>query len=285
MNRRQHRVLTGALTCLLLSLPSNSPADIYRWHDAAGTTHYGDHPPASAQQLKQLQPTAYDSYGKVVRVIDGDTVELNDGRHVRLLGINAPEIAHHGRTGEPLADDAKRFLRKQVNGKQVRLRYDQQHRDHYHRLLARLYLEDGTDAGALLLQRGLAHALFKWPNLQGAEHYYALERVARGQRRGIWKLSAYQIKSLADLSAQRYRFTRLAGRVTDVIAQRNYDYLRFGNALRVAIKQARLPLFAAAGIDITALVGHHLVLRGWLSQRHGEPYLELEQPFQLEQVN
>jgi micrococcal nuclease len=285
MNHISHRWgverLAGPLLCLLLCHIADSPAGIYRWQDTSGATHYGDSPPVVARELKQLHPTAYDSYGLVARVIDGDTLDLADGRRIRLLGINTPEVAHHGRPGEPLGEQAKQFLKTQVEGKQVRLRYDLQHRDHYQRWLAHLYLEDGRDINALLLQRGLAHALFKWPNLENAGHYYVLEKKARRLGLGIWALPAFQVKSLDGLKAQRNRFTR---RVTRVEQRRHDIDLQFGDRLIVAVKRSRLPLFTKSGIGIDSLKGHHIVLRGWLSRRHGTPYLKLEHPFQLEKV-
>jgi len=289
MNQTPHaatgRRMAGLFLGLLLCYPVDALSGIYRWQDTTGITHYGDSPPVTSHYLTKLHPTAYDSAGQVASVIDGDTLALTDGRRVRLLGINTPEVAHHGRPGEPLGEQAKQFLKTQVEGKRIRLYYDLQHRDHYQRLLARVFLEDGREINALLLQHGMAHALLKWPNLKNAEHYYALEREAREVGRGIWSLSAYQVKSLDDLAAQQNRFTRLHGRVTEVKHSSRYSYLLFSGKLRVAVKQAHLPLFKKAGIAIDSLQDHRLVLRGWLSRRHGTPYLELEHPFQLERID
>jgi len=276
--------LVGAILCLALCPITNTPAAIYRWQDASGGIHYGDSPPAATRQLHQLHPTAYDSYGLVAKIIDGDTVDLKDGRRIRLLGINTPEVAHHGRPGEPLGEQAKQYLSELAGDKRVRLRYDLQHLDHYQRLLAHLYLEDGKEINTLLLQKGLAHTFFLWPNLEGADYYDKLEKNARQHRLGIWSLPDYQIKSLDELALQRNRFTRVQGQVLQVEQQRHYDYLVFGHKLRVAIKQARLPLFEKAGIDIAALAGHTLTLRGWLSQRQGSPYMKLDNPSQLERI-
>jgi len=173
-----YRLFRASLILLLCHIGTTA-AGIYRWQDTTGTANYGDTPPTGALKLQPLHPTAYDSYGLVAKVIDGDTLDLADGRRVRLLGINAPEIAHHGRPGEPLGDMATQFLNSLVAGRRVRLRYDRQHRDHYHRLLARLYLENGKAINPLLLQKGLARAMFLWPNLEDAKYYYAVEKEAR----------------------------------------------------------------------------------------------------------
>lgn len=271
------------LVYLVLAAPAAS-AGIYRWQDSSGNTYYGDTPPAAAHKLQRLSPTAYDSYGQVATVLDGDTLVLTDGRRVRLLGIDAPEVAHHNLPGEPLGEEARLFLKAHAEGKQVQLRYDLQHEDRYHRVLAHVFLDDAQNLNALLLHKGLAYARFEWPNLQNADRYYDIESMARSQSRGIWKLPAYQIKSLENLAALRNRFVRLRGRVARIEKKRSYIYLLFGDKLRVAVKHSRLRLFREAGLDLNALARRTVVLRGWLGQRDGSPYLKLSHPFQLEQV-
>ncbi len=271
------------LACLVLAAPV-SDAGIYRWQDSSGNTHYGDTPPATSHKLKELTPTPYDSYGQVAKVLDGDTLVLADGRRVRLLGIDAPEVAHHNLAGEPLGEEARLFLKAHAEEKQVQLRYDLQREDRYHRVLAHVFLDDAQNLNALLLQKGLAYARFEWPNLQNAERYYDIENKARSQRLGIWKLPAYQVKSLRNLAALRNRFVRLRGQVVRIEKKRSYSYLFFGDRLRVAVKHSRLRLFREAGLDLNALVQRTVVLRGWLGRRNGTPYLELSHPFQLEQV-
>jgi len=99
--------------------------------------------------------------GTVERVLDGDTVVLAGGEHVRLLGIDAPEL-HPGRPGhngpfpEPGAEAAAAALRGLVEGKLVRV--ERHGRDRYGRTLARLGLPDGTDVSEELLRRGLVVA-------------------------------------------------------------------------------------------------------------------------------
>lgn len=271
------------LTGFLLAMP-DAGAAIYRWQDDTGATHYGDSPPSAAAGLAELTPTPYDSSGLVATVLDGDTLILTDGRRVRLLGIDAPEIAHRSQAGEPLGDEARLFLKSYAEGKQVQLRYDMQRQDRYDRLLAHVYLEDGQNLNTLLLQEGLAYARFEWPNMKYAEDYYAIEKRARDQRHGIWSLPAYEVKPLDKLEALRNHFVRLRGQPVRMETARRYYYLLFGDKLRVAVKNSRLELFRKAGIDLDNLLRKTIVLRGWLGRRKGMPYLELSHPFQLEQV-
>lgn len=271
------------LAAFLLAIP-DAGAAIYRWQDDAGATHYGDSPPIAAQELAELTPTSYDSYGLVATVLDGDTLILTDGRRVRLLGIDAPEIAHRNQASEPLGEKARLFLKSHAEGKRVQLRYDMQRQDRYDRILAHVYLDDGQNLNTLLLQQGLAYARFEWPNMKFAEDYYAIEKRARNQRHGIWSLPAFQVKPLENLEALRNHFVRLRGQPVRIETSRRYYHLLFGDKLRVAVKNSRLELFRKAGIDLDNLLRKTIVLRGWLGRRKGMPYLELSHPFQLEQV-
>jgi len=85
-------------------------------------------------------------------VIDGDTVVLASGEHVRFLGVGAPE------RGQPGAREAGAALRNLLAGKPVGV--VREGWDRWGRTLARLYLADGTDLSAELIARGLARP---WP--------------------------------------------------------------------------------------------------------------------------
>src|SRR3990172_5325406 len=91
----------------------------------------------------------------VVQVGDGDTVTIAGGQKVRLLGIDAPELEREGRPADFLAHKAKAELARLVQGRQVRLEYDQLRYDQYGRLLAYLFLPDGLNVNAELVRQGL----------------------------------------------------------------------------------------------------------------------------------
>lgn len=82
---------------------------------------------------------------------------LADGRSVRLIGVNAPELAHHGRPAEPLAQQAQRRLAELLrdSGQRVRLVNGQQARDHYGRVLAHAFDARGRNLEEQLLAEGL----------------------------------------------------------------------------------------------------------------------------------
>mgnify|MGYP001562355489 FL=1 len=132
----------------------------------------------------------------VRRVVDGDTVEVADGRLVRYLGIDTPEVRRRTGAGwvedpEPMGREATEFNRRLVEGKAVRLEYDVQTHDRFGRLLAYVYVtpdgEREVMANAELLRAGLAQPLTIPPNVRHAERFRALAEEARRDRRGLWR--------------------------------------------------------------------------------------------------
>jgi micrococcal nuclease len=124
------------------------------------------------------------SQAEVVRVIDGDTVELSSGERVRYLLVDTPEIT--GGKNDCYGQEASDFNRALVEGKQVTLTYDEECTDGYDRLLA--YIEvDGREVNQLLVERGLACVLIIPPN--GDEYgdaFRELEREAEAGLVGMW---------------------------------------------------------------------------------------------------
>lgn len=120
-------------------------------------------------------------------VNDGDTVVLADGRRVRYLGINAPEVAHGDHPGEPYGPAARRFNRSLVAGCTVRLETAGQGRDRYGRLLADVFLADGRFVNLALVSAGLAHVLSGSGPEPRAGQLLAAQRRAMTAGEGMWR--------------------------------------------------------------------------------------------------
>jgi endonuclease YncB( thermonuclease family) len=116
---------------------------------------------------------------RVKRVLDGDTILLEDGRRVRYLGINTPE------SGEPYSRRARELNAGLVRGRAVRLELDQEITDTYNRLLAYVYVGPEM-ANARLLQEGLAHAFFIGTARRHNDLFLRLQGEAKAQRLGLW---------------------------------------------------------------------------------------------------
>lgn len=120
-----------------------------------------------------------------VRVIDGDTIELDGGERVRLIGVDTPETVDPRRPVQSFGKEASAFTRRMVEGKNVRLEQDQDTRDRYGRTLAYVYLQDGTFLNAEIIRQGYGHAYTRFP-FRYEQQFVQLEREARESSRGLW---------------------------------------------------------------------------------------------------
>jgi micrococcal nuclease len=123
----------------------------------------------------------------VAWVLDGGTFETAAGERVRLLGIDAPEVAHHDQQEEPYGDESTEWLRQQIGGQTVTLHLGVEETDRYGRTLAWIYTADGTLINRLALSTGQAKLLDRFglpldlePGLRESA------ATARMQRIGLW---------------------------------------------------------------------------------------------------
>lgn len=278
----------GALFFCAALTPPAATADVYRWTDSEGTVHYGDRPPEEARKVPVRGPeTDEPAKGElrlVAEVPDGDTIHLSDGTEVRLIGLNAPEVAHRDDPAEPGGPEAARFLQRMLGGERVRLTPGEQRRDDYDRLLAHVTTAGGTDVNKRLLRAGHAFAVPHPPNTSRARAYFRAERAARRADRGLWRHEYYSIHPAAEAGDMRNTFRRLRGQVTGSDPARKYHYLEFASGLRAYFNREQEETFARAGRPPGALVGRTVVIRGWVHQRDGEPIIHLRHPAQIEAV-
>ena len=132
----------------------------------------------------------------VERVVDGDTIIVRDVGRVRLIGVDTPETVHPGRPVEFFGREASAFTKRLVDGKRVRLEYDQQRTDRYGRTLAYVHLADGTFVNAEIIRRGYGHAYTRFP-FKYLERFRGLERDARRAGRGLWGSAAPPARAAA----------------------------------------------------------------------------------------
>ena len=131
-------------------------------------------------------------YYRVTRVIDGDTfvVETSPGteERIRLIGVDAPETRRpRNREVCHYAEDSKAFLTKMIENQMVRREYDVSKYDRYQRILAYVYLRNGTFVNAELVKRGYAVVMTVPPNVKHADTFVRLQREARENNRGHWR--------------------------------------------------------------------------------------------------
>lgn len=225
-----------------------------------------------------------DDRARVSVVQDGDTLLLADGRRLRLIGINTPELERDGRAAEAGAIAARERLRQLVfgSGRQLQLRFDRDRQDRYGRLLAHAFLDDGRNVTELLLAEGVGAHIVVPPNAWLAECYRAAGVAARSQRRGVWALASHQPRPVQELTLRSEGFQVVRGRVTHIGHSAEHLWINFdGN---FALRVARSDLTYFQGFDFDGLAGAEVVVHGWLYARKGQLRMALRHPSALQVV-
>lgn len=255
---------TTLLSCTLYTLSSlvpsarghaETPPAVYKWQDAQGRTHYSDH---GADHSTTLAIRPNPTFFRVDTIYDGDTLRLQDGRKIRLLGINTPEVASRHRLGEPGGEEAKQWLNQQLRGRAVRLEFDSEKQDKYQRWLAHVFDDYGRHLNVELVRRGLAFVSIYPPNLRYSDTLLRAEREAERQSVGIWRLPFYAPKRASEYDGTA-GWQRLRGVVMEIKQGRKYLYLRIAPHVSARIENGTLVSFS----DWRPVIGQRLEVRGW----------------------
>ena len=125
---------------------------------------------------------------RVKGVIDGDTIVLQSGEHVQLIGVRTPKTKRGANPAEPFGEEAYEFTKRLVEGKEIRLEIDPRagFRDKHSRILAYVFLWDETFVNAEIIRAGYGRALHNTQPLRYEADFIRLEMMARRHRRGIW---------------------------------------------------------------------------------------------------
>jgi endonuclease YncB( thermonuclease family) len=224
---------------------------------------------------------------RVVVVVDGDTVELDNGMVVRLVGIQAPKLplGRPGFEAWPLADEAKATLVALVMDVRVSLHYGGRQVDRHGRQLAHLYTNDGVWVQGELLRLGMARVYSFRDNRALVAAMLALEAEARANGRGIWSDDYYAVRKAEPPRLPIDRFELVEGLVVAATIVRGRAYLNFGPDWKTDFTASVDPrdrrLFDDIGFDIEALQGHRVRVRGWVESWNGS-MIEISHPEQIE---
>lgn len=242
--------------------------------------------PAGAETPLEIAEEA-----EVRQVIDGDTLVLDDGTEVRLVGTMAPKLPL-GRPGYPtwpLAPQAKAELEKLVLGREVGLGFGGNGWDRHGRLLAQLWRDDGLWVQGAMVSAGLARVYGFADNRALLPELLGLEREARAKRLGMWSLPDYAVLSAAELEREAETlvdsFQLAEGRVAEAAVVGGRAYLNFGedwkSDLTAVLQPETVDLFLDEGIDPAGYAGRLVRLRGWVELYNG-PMMEITHPEQIE---
>ena len=203
----------------------------------------------------------------VQRVVDGDTVRLSDGRSVRMIGLNTPELAKQGRSDEPFAVVARQRLEALVAASDghVGLLPGKEGKDRYGRTLAHVYGTDGANLEAQMLAEGLGFQVAVAPNVDLVSCQQAAERSAREAGLGVWRQSPVLKAEQINASG----FAVLSGRVSNVQRNRGGLWIELQDSVVLRVAPNVLGQFDASALE--KLKGKQIEARGWVldRSRHG----------------
>ncbi len=157
-----------------------------------------------------LDELAVGERGRVVRVLDGDTLVLDTGQSVRLVGVEAPAAPYRDREGDAGFEEAKRILEDMVLGREVELRYGGLTRDRYDRALAHVVTTDALGPrlwlNAEMVKKGGARVRVYPDTATANAPLLTLEAAARTDGRGLWDDGVWPIHNAAQLPPESERF-------------------------------------------------------------------------------
>lgn len=228
----------------------------------------------------------------VVRVLDAETVLLDDHQEVRLIGALAPRSPDLSPSAQPwpAEEAAIAALRALVLGRTVSLATSGRESDRYGRKLAHLFIDQEGERLWIqgeLLTSGHARVYGLPRSYACMRELIAHERVARDAGLGLWASAAYAVRSARrtrDLMARRNSYEIVAGTVAKVAATKARTYLNFGADWRkdftAGIAAPVLRANPEWARTLAALEGKRVEVRGWIQYRNG-PYIDIEDPSQI----
>lgn len=124
---------------------------------------------------------------RVKRVFDGDTFETHSGQRIRLLGIDAPEVAHGDKPAQPYSQESTHWLRALIGNSPVEVEEGVVATDRYGRTLGWVSLPDGRLVSELALETGNARLLSRFGlPLKLEQRFRQAEKRAQQQALGVW---------------------------------------------------------------------------------------------------
>lgn len=236
----------------------------------------------------------------VTSITGGETLILEDGRAIRLIGVLGPRRARQGPASEARLA-MERALSDLALGKKVSLQFGDRKRDRYGRVLAHVFLVNSPDSSiwlqGKLVEDGLARVISFRDNRLCIKELLDLEDRARRDRRGFWESGFFAVRpaiaeDLLLRLAQSYEIVE--GRIAKVAAIKGRTYLNFGHDWKrdftAFIPSKTGPLFEPSEddqrhhIELAELAGKQVRVRGWLKNYNG-PSITISHPEQIELVD
>ena len=275
LSMKKTLLIVFSLLCLLSQM---TPAtQVYRVVDEQGRVSYSDQPSEGSHAIDVSIKTPNRQLHRVKSVYDGDTIILENGDRVRLLGINTPEIEGRFREDEPGGIEAKKWLQDQLKDGKVFLEYDKEKQDHYERSLAHLHLPDGKHLNVGLVENGLAAVSIMPPNLRHSKILVRAQQQAEKEGLGIWSMPQYRPHPLSQVAKNNKGWQRFIGTPKSIKTSRKYTRLIFNEQFNILIANDNLSLFP----DLKTYLGKSIEIRGWVSRTKQKYSMHIQHPSAL----
>lgn len=221
----------------------------------------------------------WDKTATLKRINDGDTITLENGRLVRFIGINTPEINHRNlEKSEPYALRAKKLLQRHIKaGDKVHLVFDRSRRDKYGRLLAYVYSRSGRNLAAMQLRAGLAKQWVVGKNDRFWQCLQKEQRMARLRKKGLW--SGFSPLRAAQITMQQQGYQYIRGTISAITKSKKGLQFFLDRRLKVRISAANLRKFKANKRDFR--LHDRVLLSGKVTFFAAKPQLTLYHPVQI----
>ncbi|MBN9281092.1 MAG: thermonuclease family protein [Hyphomicrobium denitrificans] len=232
----------------------------------------------------------------VARVLDGETLVLDDGSGVRLIGALAPRARDAGAQAGawPPETQAMQTLSNLVLGKRIKLAFGGRQKDRYGRFLAQVFLEANGRSEwvqGTMLAAGQARAYGVPESFACVRELLAHEAEARRKRLGLWSNGVYRpmpAEQPGSLLKQRGKFERVIGTIASVGKTKSTTYLNFGTDWKsdftVRIGKSVLAANPEFARTLDTLKSKTVVVRGWIERRNG-PLIDIADVSQIEIVD
>lgn len=238
------------------------------------------------------QPLNYRNI-RVTHVIDGDTVKLANGKLLRYIGIDTPEmrIKENGSfvyNPQPFAKEATELNKQLVEGKTIRIEFDTQRFDRYHRLLGYVYCENEF-VNARMIAAGLAIMYTFPPNTRHTKEFADLQAHAQAARVGMWANDTLRI-SAGQAKTYMHSIKTVQGTVRRCSVSKKTIILKITEnkkeIFHIVIFKNSFENFLAAGINPSEYYrGKTISITGRIRSYRGKPEMIASSPHEIEVID
>jgi len=212
----------------------------------------------------------------VASVTDGDTLVLEGGQRVRIIGINTLELNSPSQSSRARARMATETLQELIGNRPITLIEGPESHDQHGRRLAHVLNDKGQNVGSELIRRGHATAVAVSENTLCAKHHFDLEADARAKELGIWDAPSDWFIDQRRLKRQDRGFKLMTTTLVAIYSGNNGPTLHFSNGV-----SATLGKHWPVEVPDAKHIGKRVEIRGWVGGKNNKPKLTLHHPLNI----